>query len=175
MTGITAVIFFDVLAHAAISVLWGLLIAVGLSSLIIVVIRGLYSRAEVTPLGWLGMAVYCLLTLALATMMVGAMKLNSAVAGAIDAVAGGGAVDIPSWIASYLGDIDSCASVATDSVIALYEELSSSLKSTVWKMLSGIACISVFAIAIGCHQASKAQSRRLAPGRSRPRQIVDDF
>lgn len=178
MNGIMAMIFFDVLAHAATSVLWGLLVAIALSLLIIFIIKGLYSRAETTPLGWIGMAAYGLIILILATVMVGAIKLNSAVMSVIGCItdADGGAVDIPAWIATYLGGIDTYSSVAIDSVIAALDELSSSLISTVWKMVIWMTVFTVLALIIGCTQASKIQRRRVAPARLRHyRDNVDDF
>lgn len=176
MTGIMAMIFFDVLAHAATSVLWGLLVAVALSLLIIFIVKGLYTRADITALGWIGLVAYGLVILILATVMAGAIKLNSAVDGVMDAVAGRGAVDIPSWIATYLGGLGIYSSSAVDTVVDALDELSSSLVSTAWKMVMWMAFFSVLAVIIACRQASAIQRRRVSPVRSRRRvNDVDDF
>lgn len=39
MTGFIAMIFYDVLTHAAVSVLWGILVAIAFSLLLIFIIR----------------------------------------------------------------------------------------------------------------------------------------
>ncbi len=175
MIGTISMIFFDVLANAATSVLWGLLVAIGLTLSIVFIIRGLYVKADITALGWLGLVAYGLITLILAAVAVGAIKLNSAVNGVIDVVAAGGAIDIPSWIATYLGGIEIYSSAATDTVVAALEELSSSLTSTAWKMVIWMAVFSVLALVIGCRQAA-TQRRRVAPVRSRHYENnVDDF
>lgn len=176
MIGTISMIFFDVLANAATSVLWGLLVAIGLTLSIVFIIRGLYVKADITALGWLGLVAYGLTTLILATVAVGAIKLNSAVNGVIDVVAAGGAIDIPSWIATYLGGIEIYSSAATDTVVAALGELSSSLTSTAWKMVIWMAVFSVLALVIGCRQAAATQRRRVAPVRSRRYgNNVDDF
>lgn len=179
MAGFIAMIFFDVLTHAAVSVLWGILVAIAFSLLLIFIIRGLYAKADITPLGWASVIAYGLLILVLATVMAGAVKLNSVVNGVVDAVAAGSVIDIPSWIATYIGSDElysSAASAASDAVVAALEELSSSLTSTAWKMAMWMAIFSVLALVVGCRQAAAIQKRRVAPVRSRRSgNNVDDF
>lgn len=174
MPAITTAIFFQVLSHAAASVLWGVLGAIVMTGLAVAVLRGLRPRLEITPIGWLGLGSHLVIGVILMTIAAGVIKLNSSVSDVIQSLESLHEADIPSWIASYLSGAGVYGDAALSQVKAALRELSSSLSATMWKMIAWEIFLTVAAIIIGNHFASRS-ARVAAKRRGRIARETDDF
>lgn len=171
---IPTAIFFQVLANAAASVLWGVLAGAVMTGLVVAVLKGLRSRLEITPIGWLGLGLHFVIGIILMTIMAGTLKLNSSVTDVIQSLDSLHEADVPSWITTYLSGAGIYGDAALSQVKTALRELSSSLSATMWKMIAWEIFLSVAAIIAGNYFASKA-TRASAKQRSRRARETDDF
>lgn len=181
MPGVTAAIFFEIIGHAASSLLWGLMIAAMLVGFVVFLLRGFFPRIEITPAGWIGLAAYGLLILVLATIMAGAIKLDMAVGDIRHAMETSMQADIPSWLADRLGDTGAIGTITSEAgaqVTGIMDEISASLRSTAWKTAAWSGIFTIAALAIGGKCASttgRNRNRRSARQSARRTADIDDF
>ena len=181
MPGVTAAIFFEILGHAASSLLWGLLIAALLVGLVVIALRGFFPRIEITPVGWLGLAAYGLMILVLGTIAAGAIKMNITVGDIRDAIEASMLTDIPAWLADKLGNTgnaDIIVAGASSGAIEIIDEIPASLRSTAWKTAAWGGIFTIVALVIGggfASTAGRTGSRRQARASSRRSSCIDDF